>query len=123
HSRTAFSSSLKVMDHQMCCRVTLIEGSPNNSTYIRFPENPLNTMGCSKSVVVLIVKLGKKDFSFECHVLDDKNVHRRFVWSNTDEIEGKIHINANCRLRDVFFMEEQDDEFSMYCKYNKSLKS
>uniref|UniRef100_A0AAY4AV36 CFA20 domain-containing protein n=1 Tax=Denticeps clupeoides TaxID=299321 RepID=A0AAY4AV36_9TELE len=118
-------SSVRVMDNVINVPVTLITGYPSNSTYIRFPQDPRNTLGCTKAILILVVKLLKKDFSFECQVLDDKGLSRRFEISNFTEMADNIlvldiykgwqvicfdmvGINANCRLRDVFFDEYRD---------------
>lgn len=52
------------------------------STYITCPADPAATLGIKLPFLVMIVKNLKKYFTFEIHILDDKNVRRRFRASN-----------------------------------------
>ncbi|XP_044950146.1 cilia- and flagella-associated protein 20 isoform X3 [Hordeum vulgare subsp. vulgare] len=69
-------------DEDIKSNVLEIVGTNVQSTYITCPADPAATLGIKLPFLALIVKNLKKYFTFEVHILDDKNVRRRFRASN-----------------------------------------
>jgi hypothetical protein len=69
-------------DEDIQSNVLEIIGANVQSTYITCPADPAATLGIKLPFLALVVKNLKKYFTFEVHVLDDKNVRRRFRASN-----------------------------------------
>ena len=69
-------------DEDIQSNVLEIVGTNVQSTYITCPADPAATLGIKLPFLALVVKNLKKYFTFEVHVLDDKNVRRRFRASN-----------------------------------------
>ncbi|KAL6493813.1 Cilia- and flagella-associated protein 20 [Orobanche gracilis] len=81
--KEAVSGQVKrLQDDDIQSNVLEIVGSNVQSTYITCPADPTATLGIKLPFLVMIVKNMKKYFTFEIHVLDDKNVRRRFRASN-----------------------------------------
>ncbi|KAG6424821.1 hypothetical protein SASPL_115241 [Salvia splendens] len=72
----------RLQDDDIQSNVLELVGSNVQSTYITCPADPTATLGIKLPFLVMIVKNMKKYFTFEIHVLDDKNVRRRFRASN-----------------------------------------
>merc|ERR1719317_466145 len=110
-------------------------GQNVSTAYITCPANPSKTLGIKLPFLVMIIKNLKKYFTFEVQVLDDKNVRRRFRASNYQSTtrvkpfictmpmrldDGWNQIQANCRIRRVYFSDrlysedELPAEFKLY---------
>ncbi|GFQ06775.1 cilia- and flagella-associated protein 20 [Phtheirospermum japonicum] len=64
----------RLQDDDIQSNVLEIVGSNVQSTYITCPADPTATLRIKLPFLVLIVKSMKKYFTFEIHMLDDKNV-------------------------------------------------
>ncbi|KAI4988919.1 hypothetical protein ZWY2020_036236 [Hordeum vulgare] len=73
-------------DEDIKSNVLEIVGTNVQSTYITCPADPAATLGIKLPFLALIVKNLKKYFTFEVHILDDKNVRRRFRASNFQSV-------------------------------------
>eukprot|EP00850_Spirogloea_muscicola_P005044 SM000022S07258 [mRNA] locus=s22:816842:818173:+ [translate_table: standard] len=73
----------RVADPDIQSSVLEVEGGNVAANFVTCPADPAATLGIKLPLLVLLVKpLAGRLFSFEVHVLDDKNVRRRFRASN-----------------------------------------
>eukprot|EP00850_Spirogloea_muscicola_P002481 SM000009S23610 [mRNA] locus=s9:1065328:1067183:- [translate_table: standard] len=73
----------RVADPDIQSSVLEVEGANVAANFVTCPADPAATLGIKLPLLVLLVKpLAGRLFSFEVHVLDDKNVRRRFRASN-----------------------------------------
>ncbi|CAN8269422.1 unnamed protein product [Cochlearia groenlandica] len=73
-------------DDEIQSNVLEVVGSNIQSSYITCPADLSATLGIKLPFLVLVVKNLNKYFSFEVHILDDKNVRRRFRASNFQSV-------------------------------------
>lgn len=71
-------------DEEIQSMVLEIMGTNYATTYISTPVDPYRTLGIRLPFLVMIVKNMKKYFSFDLTILDDKDMHRRFRFSNSE---------------------------------------
>eukprot|EP00252_Welwitschia_mirabilis_P008280 TRINITY_DN20023_c0_g1_i1.p1 TRINITY_DN20023_c0_g1~~TRINITY_DN20023_c0_g1_i1.p1 ORF type:complete len:191 (-),score=33.30 TRINITY_DN20023_c0_g1_i1:242-814(-) len=76
----------RIQDDDIQSNVLEIIGQHVNTTYITCPADPSATLGIKLPYLVMVVKNLNKYFTFEIHVLDDKNVRRRFRASNYQSV-------------------------------------
>ncbi|XP_026471067.1 cilia- and flagella-associated protein 20-like [Ctenocephalides felis] len=74
----------RMPDEEIQSMVLEIMGTNYATTYISTPVDPYRTLGIRLPFLVMIVKNMKKYFSFDLTILDDKDMHRRFRFSNSE---------------------------------------
>jgi hypothetical protein len=89
----------RITDQDIQSSVLEIMSSNVNTTFIKCPADPAQTLGIKLPFLVMIIKNLKKYFSFEVTVLDDKGVKRRFRASNY-----QVSLTVQCKA--VFGQQE-----------------
>jgi hypothetical protein len=72
----------RVTDQDTRGSVIEIVSTNVKSTFLTCPKDPKEELAIKLPFLVLVVKYLKKYFTFEVHILDDKNIRRRFRSSN-----------------------------------------